>query len=286
MLSYQHAYHAGGPADVHKHVALSALALRLAQKDKPFCAIDVFAGEGIYDLSDPAAAKTGEFQRGIAALWDQGENAPPAIAAYLAHVRQLNADGHLRRYPGSPAVLKAALRPGDQLTVNELHPAAGKALRRWARGDARVAIHHRDGLEALVALVPPSPRRGLVVIDPSYERASDYANTATALARASAKWAEGIFVVWYPLLADQRHLPLLTAIDKDIALPTLASELNFNLPGLPDAPTLGLRGSGLLVINPPWHWDHVMTQAGDWLAATLRLGPGASHTLRWIHPPK
>jgi len=286
MLSYQHAYHAGGPADVHKHAALSALAKHLGQKDKPFCAIDVFAGEGIYDLSEAPAVKTGEFQRGIAALWEWNGNIPQVIAPYLAQVRALNADGHLRRYPGSPAVLKAALRAGDHLIVNELHPAAGKALRRWARGDSSIAIHHRDGLEALIALVPPTPRRGMVVIDPSYELASDYADTAKALVRATAKWAEGVFVVWYPLLADQRHLPLLNAAATDIPLPALTSELIFDLPGLSDAPGLGLRGSGLMVINPPWRFDAAMKEVGDWLATALRLGQSASHTMRWLRPPK
>ena len=148
-------------------------------------------------LTDAAAIKTGEFQRHRGALGaERGISRRSAIAAYLAHVRALNAGEQLRRYPGSPAVLKAALRSDDHLIVNELHPAASKALRRWARGDGRIAIHHRDGLEALVALVPPSLRRGLVVIDPSYEaRQPTMRSTATALdtRRATAKWRGGNF---------------------------------------------------------------------------------------------
>jgi len=286
MLSYQHAYHAGGPADVHKHVALHALTSYLVEKAKPLCAIDVFAGEGLYSLTGPAAIKAGTFRRGIGALWNHRKKAPAAITAYLSYVQALNENGPLVRYPGSPALLSSVLRNQDQLIVNELHPAAATALRRWARADHRVAVHRRDGLEALVALVPPQLRRGIVVIDPSYENAADYADTGTATARAATKWAAGIFAVWYPLLADQRHMPLLAALDHGLSLPTLVSELTFDLPGLADAPERGLRGSGMVIINPPWRFDETMKASGDWLAATLDLGAGAAHAMRWIHPPK
>jgi 23S rRNA (adenine2030-N6)-methyltransferase len=283
MLSYQHAFHAGGPADVHKHVALLALVRHLAQKEKPYCAVDVFAGEGTYDLTAASAAKTGEFQRGIGALWLRAPAPPPPVADYLGVIRAMNTDGALVRYPGSPEIVRVGLRTDDRLIVNDLHPAATTALRRWARGDGRVAIHARDGLEALIGLVPPPIRRGVVVVDPSYEVGDDYAKTAAAVVRAVAKWPTGIFVVWYPLLADNRHAPLVTAVENEIVQPALRSELMFDLPGLADAAHLGLRGSGLLIVNPPWRFDAVLGTCGAWLASTLPLGPKAHHQLQQIH---
>lgn len=286
MLSYQHAYHAGSPADLHKHALLGALAERLVQKSKPFCLLDVFAGEGVYDLTAVAAAKTGEYKRGIAAVWDKTGDIPSSVASLLACTRALNAGGSLVRYPGSPHVLKSYLRDDDRLIVNELHPAAVIALRRWARNDERIALHERDGLEALTALVPPKIRRGLVVIDPSYEQAGEYAETGAAIVRAAGKWPEGIFAIWYPLLADERHLPLLAAIDHDLDLPALTSELLFDLPGLADSPVRGIRGSGVAIVNPPWQIERAISEAGDWLAKAMDLGPRALHRLRWIHPEK
>jgi 23S rRNA (adenine2030-N6)-methyltransferase len=286
VLSYQHGYHAGSPADVHKHVLLGILADRLVQKSKPFCLLDVFAGDGVYDLTAAAAAKTGEYRRGIGAIWGKSGNIPAPVASLLARVRALDGGGDLVRYPGSPQVLKSYMRDGDRLILNELHPAAVVAVRRWAHGDARIALHARDGLEALTALVPPKIRRGLAVVDPSYEQVGDYAATGVAVARAARKWAEGIFAIWYPLLADERHLPLLAAIDHDLDLPTLISELLFDLPGLADSPARGIRGSGVVIVNPPWQTDRVISEAGEWLAKEMELGPRAHHRLRWVHPAK
>ncbi len=286
MLSYQHAYHAGSPADLHKHAILAAVAARLAQKPKPFSILDVFAGEGIYDLTGAEAAKTGEHKRGISAVWAKRDVAPPAIAALIACVRGLNYGDALVRYPGSPHVLKNFLREDDRFIVNELHPAAAAALRQWARNDERVAVHMRDGLEALTALVPPKIRRGLAVIDPSYEIQGEYAVTGAAVAEATTKWPEGIFAVWYPILADNRHLPLLKAIDHDLSLPALTSELMFDLPGLADSPNRGIRGSGVAIVNPPWQIDLALEESGAWLARELDLGPKAAHSLRWIHPQR
>jgi len=284
MLSYQHAYHAGGPADVHKHAVLNALALHMGEKDKPFCALDVFAGEGVYDLAHAMATKTNEYTQGIGALWSGKISVPAALAAYLTLVRSFNPDGVLKTYPGSPAVVKAHLRDIDRLIVNELHPAANEALHHWARRDSRIAVHKRDALEALGALVPPPIRRGFAVIDPSYEVAAEYAATGAAVVRAIAKWTTGIYVVWYPLLADARHAPLLSALKNDIDFPTVVSEITFDTAGLPDAPKMGLRGSGLVIVNPPWQFETVLMDIGEWLAAALPFGPKAQHTLTWLTP--
>jgi 23S rRNA (adenine2030-N6)-methyltransferase len=281
MLSYQHRYHAGGPSDVHKHSVLWLVLRHLAAKEKPFCALDLHAGEAVYRLTSADAAKTGEHLQGVAKIWREPSE-PEDIAGYLDVLREANRDGRLDHYPGSPAIIRAALRADDRLIVNELHPAAAATLSRWAQGDRRIACHRRDAVEALGALLPPQPRRGLVLVDPSYEDKADYEATAAGLLKGAHKWPQGIFLVWYPLLPTEPHQALLSALVDSLALPALISELQFDMPGLPDAPHRGLRGSGLLMINPPWQLDAALADVGRWLVRVLGEGARAGHELRWL----
>lgn len=285
MLSYQHRYHAGGPSDVHKHSVLWLVLRHLAAKAKPFCVLDLHAGEAVYDLSGPDASKTAEHVHGVAKIW-QDRSVPADLAGYLGVLREANGDGELRRYPGSPAIILAALRSDDRLIVNELHPAAAAGLSRWAQGDRRIACHRRDALEAMGALLPPRPRRGLVLSDPSYEDKGDYEATAASLLKGAHKWPQGIFLLWYPILPERPHQALLSALIDRLALPALISELQFAGPGLADAPHRGLRGSGLVVINPPWQFDTALANVGRWLVRVLGEGPRAGHELRWLRGPR
>jgi 23S rRNA (adenine2030-N6)-methyltransferase len=282
VLSYQHAYHAGNAADVHKHALLVALLGALRRKPKPFVVVDTHAGTGVYDLGSVEARTTGEWQGGIGRLWPLG---PPALAPYLEAVRAQNPGGALVAYPGSPAIVREALRADDRAILTELHPAAFAALRRWAGADPRLAVHRREAGESLRALLPPAIRRGLVLIDPPYEVHTDYGDTAAHATAGFAKWPEGIFMVWYPLLADDRRRPLVEGLSR-IDAPMLRSELDFDAGGLADAPGLGLRGSGAVVVNPPWQFDRDAAAIGEALARTIGVGPAARHTLAWIRPPR
>ncbi len=274
MLSYQHSYHAGGPADVHKHVALTLLLTHLTAKAKPASVIDLYAGNGVYALTAAAAQKTGEYHDGIAKLWAV-QNPPAALGAYLRVVKHLN-PGELSLYPGSPDIARQMLRPDDRLILNELHPTSFTALKGWVGHDDRIAVHKRDGLEALLALVPPQVRRGLALIDPSFEMKTDYTEIPVRLATAVEKWREGIFMIWYPVLADARHKPLLTGIAA-IASPSFCAELTLPKP----SSEKGLRGTGIVVVNPPWKFDAEMLEAGDAVAKIL----GGKHFTRWLREP-
>ena len=277
MLSYQHAYHAGGPADVHKHIALCLLLEHLAKKDKPFSVIDLYAGEGEYDLQHFAAQKTGEYNEGVALVWE-AKSAPPPVAGYMAALRRLNPDGTLRRYPGSPSLARSYLRADDRLILNELHSTAFPNLGRWARKDSRITVHKRDGLEALVALLPPTPRRGFVLIDPSYEVKTEYAAAAEKTAEAVRKWPEGTFLIWYPMLKEGRHTALIDGIKANVESGVLSDELALGPIKRGDGVS-GLLGTGLIVINPPWQFDAALAEAGAWLARQLGR---ARHTSNWI----
>lgn len=260
MLSYRHGFHAGNWADVHKHAALTLLLVHLRAKAKPFCVIDAFAGDGVYDLTAPEALKTGEFESGIAKIWRR-KDSPAGIAEYLDTVRAFNAGGRLAKYPGSPAIARAALREADRLVLAELHPTAYAHLKRWAAADKRIAVHKRDGLEFLGAVLPPEIRRGLVVIDPSYEVKSDYDAVPRALDRALRKWKEGIYLIWYPILPEGRHRALLDAI---ASLKPLISEI-----APKKKPMRGLEGAGLAIVNPPYGCSVELVAVRDWIARAL-----------------
>lgn len=236
MLSYQHAYHAGGPADVHKHMALAALISRLTRKKRGLSYVETHAGRGLYDLAGPETARTGEAAMGIARL--RPDPASPYARA-LSSVWQAHGP---TAYPGSPLVAASLLRPEDRITLMELHPAENTALRLALRG-THAAIHRRDGYEGVLALAPFQPRKGLVLVDPSYEVKTEYAEAAEFTRRLIAKWPEASVLVWYPLLPAGRHADLIAGLRP---LSPLVDEVRF----LP-APARGMWGSGLALINAP-----------------------------------
>ena len=160
-VNYRHAFHAGNFGDCVKHAVLVWLLRALQRKVAPLYVLDTHAGVGRYDLNAGAAARTEEWQRGIGRLLD---DPPPLLADYVALVQSLGL------YPGSPAIVRALLRPYDRLVCCELHPEDAASLRRHFAGDIQVAVHHRDAWEALGALLPPKERRGLVLIDPAVRR--------------------------------------------------------------------------------------------------------------------
>ncbi len=242
MLSYQHGYHAGNLADVHKHAALAWVLSEMARKDKPLSYLETHAGRGLYDLGAPEARKTGEAQAGIARV--EGWFAPDdPYARVLNETRRLHGP---RAYPGSPLVAALSVRPSDRLTLAELHPREGEALARNLEPFG-ARIERRDGLALAVALAPPTPRRGLLLVDPSWEVKAEYETVPAALETVARKWNVGMLMLWYPLLADARHGPMLRRLAS--AFPDgLRHEVRFP----PARPGHGMEGSGLFTVNPPW----------------------------------
>ncbi len=234
MLSYQHAYHAGNQADLHKHDALARLIAALTTKPRGISYMETHAGRGLYDLASPEARKTGEAAGGIlrAAL------PPGPYAEALAAVRARHGGD---AYPGSPLIAATLLRPQDRLHLMELHPAEHGALKRTMRGSG-AAVHRRDGYEGVLALAPPEPRKGLVLVDPSYEVKSEYAAVAAFARALVGKWPEAALLVWYPILAERRHERLVAGLSP---LPFDRSEVSLDT-------GRGMTGSGLIGINLPF----------------------------------
>lgn len=264
MLSYQHGYHAGGLADVHKHAALSVLLAALAGKDRPLSYIESHAGRGLYDLASPEALKTGEARAGVEAMLSR--RALPDDHPWLRAINAARAQHGPTTYPGSPAIARALLRPGDSLQLLELHPQEHAALRRNL-GGPRVQIHRRDGHEGLPALLPPTPRRGLALIDPSYEVKDEYLRAARLFLAAHRKWPQGVILLWYPVLEAGLHRGLAAALDE--AGPGLwREEVSFAAGGF------RLRGSGLVAANLPYGAEAALAAASASLfGPAARTGP-------------
>lgn len=278
-MNYRHLFHAGNFADVFKHLVLTLLLQALARKESPFVYFDTHAGTGRYDLVHGAARKTGEYRDGIGRLWS-APDLPPACAVYRDAVRAMNPDGRLRFYPGSPRIAHALLRPQDRIVLAELHPVECERLKNEFAGVPRVAVHCQDGFMALKGWAPPVERRGLVLVDPPYERDEEWNEAGAAVAQAWQKWAGGVYALWYPLKARSplarmtRHLARLPA-DKVLSL-------EFTLQ--PRDTPFKLNGCGMVVVNPPWQLDTQLKPMLTWLADRLRQTPSSAARIEWGTP--
>lgn len=259
MLSYQHAYHAGGPADLLKHLVLTALITALIRKKRPVSYFETHAGRGLYDLRGPEAAKTREAAEGVQA-WEAANNGLPK-GPYGDALRAVRRAYGPNAYPGSPLLARALLRESDRMALMELHPAEHAALEQ-AFTDCPIPgpeplIEKRDGAEGAMARTPPDARRGMVLIDPSYEVKTEYAATAKLALNILTRWPEAMVAIWYPVLPADRHKDLLQGVS---GLHPLIFERSFSLKG-----GAGMTGAGMVVLNAP----HGVREAAD---AALSLG--------------
>lgn len=266
MLSYRHGYHAGNHADVLKHMILCLVLRSLNQKDKPYSVIDTHAGAGVYALNSVFASKNKEYLDGINKIISN-KKLRELVPEYYDVIKSINEnDNEVAYYPGSPLFECALTREDDHLTFIDLHPAEIDTLKNNFRRDRRVNIQRRDGFEALNALLPPSPRRGLCVIDPSYEEKNDYPELIKYLKIAIKKWNIGNFLIWYPVLARTiDHSKKLVQDIKRLNLPLLQAELQIE----PQAEDIGMCGSGVLLINYPFGIDSIIEAVMNELFITL-----------------
>ena len=270
MLSYRHGFHAGNFADVLKHSLLTLAINALKKKDKPFVYIDTHAGAGKYSFKSEFALKTGEYQQGIGRIWS-AEQPPEEIKDYLAAVRAENTGKQLVRYPGSPQLVRRLMRAQDRMQLSELHGSDFESLYQLFAGDKQVIVAKEDGLERLSKKLPPIQKRGLVLIDPSYEVKSDYKNVVDALVSAHRHFATGVYALWYPVIDRSITVKLLqsvqaTGISKQLMIEHSVAE---------DGSQRGMTGSGMLFINPPWPLQSQAETLLPWLNQMLTDGQGA-----------
>ncbi|MBN1377622.1 MAG: 23S rRNA (adenine(2030)-N(6))-methyltransferase RlmJ [Gammaproteobacteria bacterium] len=276
MLSYQHSYHAGNFADIHKHIALLLILQQMQQKESALCFVDSHAGRGLYDLKSNQAQKTGEAEHGVLRLFRRSDE-PAVVHTYLDIIADFNSSAPLRYYPGSAVLGQTMLRAQDKAILLELHPQEYPALRKSIGRDKRVSIHARDCYEGLPALVPPAIKRGLVLIDPSYEVKTEYQTITELLKAAQSRWSNAVYLVWYPILTEKRHVHLIEQVSTGPFKKTLNSEYLFT------ENVEGMLGSGLLIINTPWQFEDQFNIAMRHVIATLSKSTTHQHCLRWVH---
>ena len=271
-MNYRHAYHAGSFADCLKQALLTWLIARLQEKDRPIAVLDTHAGAGAYDLAGPQAARTGEWHEGIGRLL---ADPPVVLANYVALVRDVMAEP-ASLFPGSALLVRRLLRAGDRLICCELHPQEHALLKARFAGDPQVAVHHRDGWEALRGLLPTEPRRGLLLIDPPYEEPDELDRVAEGLGIAYARFPTGVLTAWYPI----KHRAPVRAFHEMLAsfrLPdVVAAELYLREPTDPGR----LNGAGMVVVRPPHEFGPAASAILDALAERLGHGePGGGAAL-------
>lgn len=273
-MNYRHAYHAGNFADVLKHAVLVWVVRYLQQKPGPVCLIDSHGGAGLYDLGSEAARKTGEAASGVLRLFE-AEDRPAVFEPYLQIVRGVNSGPSIVSYPGSPLLMARMLRGGDRAVIGELHPEDAAALRRSVQGQDRVRVVEGDGYRLLSTSVPPPEKRGLVLIDPPFEKTDEFETLARATIDAHSKWPTGAYLIWYPI----KDVAAVTRFHAELANAQIEKlqNITFDVGGHE-----GLTSCGLITINAPWTLEQDWREPLAWLARLLSQGARASSAIGTI----
>lgn len=307
MFSYRHAFHAGNHADVLKHLTLVAILQHLLRKETALSVVDTHAGAGLYRLDGDYASTSGEADSGVAALVSavqadrsKGSATPELVLTYLDLLASFNARDELRVYPGSPALILSQLRPAarDRLRLFEMHPTDAQALagNLGQLPHAKLAsVARQDGFEGLKALLPPPSRRGLVLMDPSYEIKTDYRQVADSIQDALRRFPTGTYLVWHPVIPrpEAHGLPKrLRTLAQQAAKPWLQAVLRIGQAPSTEPtgmaadgslrsgpPRRGMSASGLFVINPPHTLREELSATLPYLAQRMGRGRGQGFTL-------
>jgi 23S rRNA (adenine2030-N6)-methyltransferase len=281
-MNYHHAFHAGNHADVLKHVILARLLVHLNKKPKPYRVVDAHAGIGSYALDGVEAGKTMEWEGGIGKLAEPfTQEVETLLAPYRDIIAMVNPDGAMRVYPGSPEIAAYSMRDCDRMIANELHPEDAARLAQLFHGDERVKVMRLDAASVVKAVLPPPERRGLILIDPPYEMAGEAVKASRMLAEGLKRFATGLFMLWYPLKANDDAATCLDAA-KALGVPgTLKAELRVRELFQQG----GLAGSGVIVVNAPWKLDEELALLLPALATRLGLGSWGHGKVEWLVPP-
>jgi 23S rRNA (adenine2030-N6)-methyltransferase len=275
MLAYRHAFHAGNHADVLKHCVLQQILLYMNQKEKSYWVIDTHAGAGMYSLASDYANTKSEYLDGVARLWDS-EELPSVLREYMTLIQLCNNKGDWALYPGSPEIIRRTIRADDRMRFFELHPSDFDILQENFEQDRQAKLFKSDGFASLKALLPPPTRRAVIFMDPPYEIKTDYSRVVSALEEGLVRFAEGVYIIWYPILTRGDHIRMIEALSK-LSDKTLNISMTVQEP---DEKGFGMLGSGLFVINPPWTLKATMQTAMPYLIEKLAQYPGAHYEIK------
>lgn len=281
MFSYRHAFHAGNHADVLKHIVLMLSLEHLTQKETPLTVVDTHAGVGLYQLDGKYAQTSLEALEGIAKLW-HADLTSPVLQHYVQMVRAYNPDGNLRTYPGSPLLMHDLCRAQDKLHFFEIHPVDQHELLHTVnklKTMPHAQVHIKDGFKGLKALLPPPSRRGLVLMDPSYELKTDYQQVQIAVDDALKRFSTGVYLIWYPIvvLSQAQQLPeQLERLAEKHGRGWLHTTLRIRQAS---QDMRGLQASGMFVINPPYALQTELENSLKELIKLLQAGHGEEYTI-------
>jgi 23S rRNA (adenine2030-N6)-methyltransferase len=267
MLSYRHAFHAGNHADILKHYIFSLVLEYFNLKEKPYCVIDTHAGAGMYALHSDFSQKNKEFQTGITRLSVE-QSLPESLSLFMTMVRSFNREKTVALYPGSPKIAEYYLRPNDQLRLFELHPNEYQTLlANFNKTNVKkTKIELMDGFKGIKSSLPPSTKRGIVIIDPPYEKKDDYQNVVNCIRDSLQRFSTGTYIIWYPTLQRAEPNQMITALQQL----NVSSWLNVSMKvSTPSESGLGMFGSGLYIINPPWTLPKSLEKSLPYLAQLL-----------------
>ena len=279
MLSYRHMFHVGNFADVFKHALLTRLLIAMSAKEKPYFYLDTHAGIARYDLMHEWAQKAREYETGIARLWN-APDLPPELEPYMEAVRSVNPHPTLRYYPGSPLIARAFTRQSDRMVLVELNRVDCQELRMVMEAHRHVSVQCLDAYHSLKAYLPPPERRGLVLIDSSFDRSREFDRIVKSLKEAHARWSTGIYAIWYPIMEPGPMRDFAQDIQRSGIRKVLRAELvvrGRDGNGL-------IPGCGMLVVNPPWRFDEDAKNIVAYLAAKLTVSGRGSARVDWLVP--
>ncbi len=279
-MNYSHAFHAGNFADVVKHVILTRVIEYLKKKDSAFRVIDTHAGIGRYDLTGEIAKRSPEWVDGVGRLLKAPlpQKAQALVEPYLAVIREMNPQGGVETYPGSPLLARKLFRPQDRLSALELHPEYARRLGALFEGDIQVRVIELDGWLALNAHVPPKEKRGLVLVDPPFEEKGEFDRMVDGLQKAHRKFATGVYALWYPLKDTRAVHDFISAL-RDTNIPRmLRAEVSIRPASNPPR----LHGTGIILVNPPFTLEGELRVLLPALAQLLGDPGQGRHKLEWI----
>jgi len=279
MLAYRHQFHAGNFADVFKHALLAQLVLAMTRKDKPFFYLDTHAGIAQYDLLHEWAQKNAEHKDGVMRVWGR-DDVPAEMQPYFDALHAENPGGTLRFYPGSPAIVRRLIRPIDRMVLTELNPKDCEALAALYARDRQITVELADGYGALNAHLPPKERRGLIFIDSSFDRAREFKRLTDGLILAHRKFATGVYALWYPLM----DLPSMRSFERGLVATGIRKILQIEINAFGEDWTLGMRGCGMVIVNPPYEFDAVAQSITGWLQPLLANGAVPPWQVSWLVP--
>lgn len=262
MLSYRHSYHAGNYADVLKHIVMIEILEHLIKKDTPFEYIDTHAGAGLYNLHSEHGAKLQEYTKGIAKLNPKDW---PELGSYFKLLAKHNPSGKLNYYPGSPVIAMDYLRHKDRGWFYELHPQDAEILKKNTANNKRIKVMFQDGFIGLLSLLPPASRRGLILIDPSYEIKTDYDRVVDTIIKAHKKSPTCSYALWYPVV-DRNYI---NQLEKKFINSGIKKIDQYEIGISADLRNSGMTASGMIVINPPWQLRDKLAQLLPRLVKTL-----------------